>query len=154
MELNKKISIEQFAAFLDRNLPEDEMQAVATAIDSSREYSDILGEVMHVDDVTDKYMSQSEVYSDTLPDIDFELPIVPELVKTPDVIDVTAVEDTESETVELINDDVRLTLASEETESTPSSLCLSETQVESSSFCNILDMEQQTEDINDFTDLA
>lgn len=153
MELNNNISIEQFAAFLDGNLPEDEMQAVATAIDSTVEYSDILGDAMLVDDAVDEYMNQSDVY-DVLPDTDFDLPIIPELVKTSDVIELAYINDTESDTVEFQKDDVNIMMASGEVESTANNYCHYEAQLEHHSSCGTFDMEQQTEDVNDFTDLV
>lgn len=72
------ISVEQFAAFLDGNLSEDEMEFVATAIDNNEEYTDILNDTMDID-------SYVEMMGDDLsmPDfdlIDIDLPEIPEII--------------------------------------------------------------------------
>lgn len=149
MELKNNISIEQFAAFLDGNLPEDEMKVIETAIDSEKAYSDILGEVMLLDDAVDVDMEQSDDYSGVLSDTDFELPIVPEFVNSSDEVELTNIKDTESAVVELMQGDVHLTLAPEEIESTANGSWHSEAQVENHSSCDNVDMEQQIEDAND-----
>ena len=73
------ISIEQFAAFLDGNLPETEMQAVASAIDGNSDLTAILGEVMSVDETIDPLDGTTDFLAEeTLPDEDdFILPDIP-----------------------------------------------------------------------------
>lgn len=147
--MNKNISIEQFAAFLDGNLPEDELQVVEAAIDSQKVYSDILGEVMQVDDSIAESMDQSAICPDMLSDIDFELPIVPEFVLPSDVVELTNLNDSESVAVEFLKDDVHIAMASEETGIAANCSCHCESQVNNPSSCDNLDMEQQAEDVND-----
>lgn len=154
MELNNNISIEQYAAFLDGNLPDYEMQVIEDAINSDKAYSDILCEVMQVDDVVDEYLDQFGVSPDVLPDMDFDLPIIPEIAKTPDVLDIAAVENMDSVDVELLKDDVHLTLASEETEIAAISPGIREVQLENPSLCDTFGMEHHMEDENDIIDLA
>lgn len=105
-ETMNNISIEQFAAFLDGNLPEEEMQSVAMAIDANEEYSDILGNVMQVDDTTDVYMAQPELLDMDFLDSDFELPVVPELVMSDDMVELSLAHPEESDTVMVENADV------------------------------------------------
>lgn len=73
------ISIEQFAAFLDGNLPEAEMQAVAAAIDGNPDFTAILGEVLNVDDAIAPLDGSTDFFAEeTLPDEeDFILPEIP-----------------------------------------------------------------------------
>ena len=72
------ITIERFAAFLDGNLPQEEMQHVADLIDSTPLYNDILGEVMSVDDTIDDMLSSgTDIFTETFPDVDVVLPEIP-----------------------------------------------------------------------------
>ena len=73
------ISIEQFAAFLDGNLPEAEMQAVAAAIDGDPDFTAILGEVLNVDEAIAPLDGTTDFFDgETLPDEeDFILPDIP-----------------------------------------------------------------------------
>ena len=75
----KPISIEQFAAFLDGNLPETEMQAVASAIDGNPDFTAILGEVLNVDEAIVPLDGTTDFFDgETLPDEeDFILPEIP-----------------------------------------------------------------------------
>ena len=75
----KPISIEQFAAFLDGNLPETEMQAVASAIDGNPDFTAILGEVLNVDDTINPLDETTDFFAgETLPDEEnFVLPEIP-----------------------------------------------------------------------------
>lgn len=73
------ISIEQFAAFLDGNLPEAEMQAVASAIDGNPDFTAILGEVLNVDEAIAPLDGTTDFFDgETLPDEEnFVLPEIP-----------------------------------------------------------------------------
>lgn len=84
------VTIEQFAAFLDGNLSEPDMQAVASAIDARQDLSAILREVIKVDDATAPFAGMSNPYAD-LPmpeDEDFVLPIIPSPAPSSDTIPV------------------------------------------------------------------
>lgn len=84
------VTIEQFAAFLDGNLSEPDMQAVASAIDARQDLSAILREVIKVDDATAPLAGMSNPYAD-LPmpeDEDFVLPIIPSPAPSSDTIPV------------------------------------------------------------------
>lgn len=71
----KHLSLEQFAAFLDGNLPEADMQAVASAIDADPASTAVLGKTMMVDDLADWYAGQPEVMAESLAaEGDFVLP--------------------------------------------------------------------------------
>ena len=76
------ISIESFAAFLDGNLSEDEMQRVADYIDADNDCSDILKDVMRVDQRTDFYTSHPELLTNEMPGMDIELPEILNTVET------------------------------------------------------------------------
>lgn len=76
------ISIESFAAFLDGNLSEAEMQRVADYIDANNDCSDILKDVMTVDQRTDYYTSHPELLTNEMPGMDIELPEILNTVKT------------------------------------------------------------------------
>lgn len=82
------ISIEKFAAFLDGNLPEDEMLSIETAIDGNTEYTDILGEAMSVDDSVNMMLPQADYQAEPFADMDIVLPAIP----LPDVTDDVEVE--------------------------------------------------------------
>ncbi|MGM9712606.1 MAG: hypothetical protein ACI3Y5_00590 [Prevotella sp.] len=79
------ISIEKFAAFLDGNLPEDEMLSIETAIDGNAEYSDILSEVMSVDDSVSTMLPQADYQAEPFADMDIVLPVIPLPAVTDDV---------------------------------------------------------------------
>lgn len=69
------LSLEQFAAFLDGNLSEADMQAVASAIDADPACSTVLGKTMMVDDLADWYAGQPEDMAESLAaEGDFVLP--------------------------------------------------------------------------------
>ncbi|MGN1214184.1 MAG: hypothetical protein ACI4TR_04745 [Bacteroidaceae bacterium] len=76
------ISIESFAAFLDGNLSEAEMQRVADYIDANNDYSDILKDVMTVDQRTDYYTNHPELLTNEMPGMDIELPEILSTVET------------------------------------------------------------------------
>lgn len=75
----KPISIEKFAAFLDGNLPETELQAVASAIDGNPDFTAILGEVLNVDDAINPLNETTDFFAgEALPDEEnFVLPEIP-----------------------------------------------------------------------------
>lgn len=79
------ISIEKFAAFLDGNLPEDEMLSIGTAIDGNTEYTDILGEAMSVDDSVNMMLPQADYQAEPFADMDIVLPAIPFPAVTDDV---------------------------------------------------------------------
>ena len=87
------ISIESFAAFLDGNLSEDEMQRVADYIDADNDCSDILKDVMRVDQRTDFYTSHPELLTNEMPGMDIELPEILNTVETETVDLEYAIED-------------------------------------------------------------
>lgn len=82
------ISIEKFAAFLDGNLPDDEMQGMETAIGESALYTDILGEVMEVDDTVELLTANGDDLAALSADTDLALPEIP----LPEDMDEVAVE--------------------------------------------------------------
>lgn len=74
MDMNH-LSLERFAAFLDGNLSEADMQAVASAIDADPASTAVLGKTMMVDDLADWYAGQPEVMAESLAaEGDFVLP--------------------------------------------------------------------------------
>lgn len=105
-EIMDNISIEQFAAFLDGNLTEEGMQDVAKMIDLNHEYTDILEEVMHVDDSVDAFMVQPEMFNDVFLDSDFDIPVVPELVMSDNMVELSLAHPEDSDTVMVENADV------------------------------------------------
>ncbi len=68
------ISIEKFAAFLDGNLPDDEMRGMEKAIEESDLYTDILGEVMEVDDTVELFTANGDELAALSADIDIVFP--------------------------------------------------------------------------------
>ncbi len=106
------ISIEQFAAFLDGNLPDDEMQIVADAIDANKEYTEILDDVMQVDETVDVYMSNPDAFKDELLDTDFDLPVIPVLPETADIVELAAASPAEVSVADTEVHDVHPTMAS------------------------------------------
>lgn len=71
------ISIERFAAFLDGNLSEADMQTVATAIDADKSLSDILGTAIEVDDEAELLIAQTDAWQEDILNMDFDLPEIP-----------------------------------------------------------------------------
>lgn len=106
------ISIEQFAAFLDGNLPDDEMQIVADAIDGNKEYTEILDDVMQVDETVDVYMSNPDTFQNELLDSDFDLPVIPVVPETADIVELAVVNPAEVSAVDTDVHDVHLAMAS------------------------------------------
>lgn len=110
------ISIEKFAAFLDGNLPDDEMQIVADAIDANKEYTEILNDVMQVDETVDVYMSHPDAFQDELLDSDFDLPVIPVVPEAADVVELVAADSAEVNVADTDVHDVHLAMASETTD--------------------------------------
>jgi len=71
------ISIERFAAFLDGNLPEKEMQDVADIIDSDRNYMDVVSATIDIDNMVEVIADDTNVLPEELCDMDFEFPVIP-----------------------------------------------------------------------------
>ena len=146
------ISIEQFAAFLDGNLPVAEMEETAMAIDSSEEYSGILGEVMHVDDSVEAYMNQPEILQDEIPVTDFDLPVVPVLAGISDSVELSVVNTEETGVVE--TEDVHLAMVSENADNTDD---IDASHLEESPIMtpdDVCDMGLQSDEIIDLGDFA
>ena len=74
------ISIEQFAAFLDGNLPEVDLQAVAAAIDADPELTSVLGDILQVDEASEPLDGMPAAVPDELltDEAAFCLPEIPE----------------------------------------------------------------------------
>ena len=74
------ISIEQFAAFLDGNLPEADLQAVAAAIDADHELTSVLGDILQVDEASEPLDGMPAAVPDELltDEAGFCLPEIPE----------------------------------------------------------------------------
>lgn len=74
------ISIEQFAAFLDGNLPEADLQAVAAAIDADPELTSVLGDILQVDEASEPLDGMLAAVPDELltDEAAFCLPEIPE----------------------------------------------------------------------------
>lgn len=72
----KDVSIEQFAAFLDGNLPEDEMAAMEVAIDGSERLSGILDDAMDIEDYMDLQPQSAFELPEEIASMDFELPVI------------------------------------------------------------------------------
>lgn len=99
------ISIEKFAAFLDGNLPVEEMQHISAVIDGNEMYAEILGDVMHVDDAVEAIESQSDILPEELQYMDFDLPVIPLNPDIDNSVELIAVNADESDTAEIVADD-------------------------------------------------
>ena len=151
---NNNLTIEQFAAFLDGNLSDDDMQMVSATIDGSPEYAAILSDVMSVDDSIEVMSGYDNILPDELQGMDFDLPIIPEMSDSSALVELTSIENPESDTVEILNDNVNITMASDKIEDIVIDSCHGEALAESPSIDEPFDMDQQPEDSNDFFDLA
>lgn len=152
--LNNNLTIEQFAAFLDGNLSDDDMQIVSATIDANPEYAAILSDVMSVDDSVEVMSGYDNILPDELLNMDFDLPIVPDLSDSSAMVELASIEKPESDTVEILNDDVNITMASDKIDDVVNTSCHGEALAESPSIDEPFDMDQQPEDTNDFFDLA
>lgn len=72
----KDISIEQFAAFLDGNLSEEEAAAVEVAIDGNGQLSGILDDAMNIEDYMDFQPESAFELPEEIASMDFELPVI------------------------------------------------------------------------------
>ena len=70
------ITIEQFAAFLDGNLSEDETAAMEVAIDGSEQLSGILDDAMNIEDYMDLQPESAFELPEEIALMDFELPVI------------------------------------------------------------------------------
>lgn len=102
------LSIERFAAFLDGNLNEEDMQDVAAAIDSSNEFSDILKETIQIDELVDLYENNLELLQNEVFDEEFELPIIPNFIHESNSVELSSVSSEESDTIILDKDDTEV----------------------------------------------
>lgn len=118
-EILDNLSIERFAAFLDGNLNEEDMQEVATAIDSSNEFSDILRETMQIDELVDSYESHPELLQNEVLDTDFDLPVISVFSESPEEMKLSVVNSGNSAIEFNQNEEIHLSLASEQTGSAP-----------------------------------
>lgn len=76
LEAIDNISIEQFAAFLDGNMEDSELQYVADAIDTSENLAGMLGGAMAAEDTLEELLSQENVVPEELLAMDFDIPEV------------------------------------------------------------------------------
>lgn len=149
------ISIEQFAAFLDGNLPEDDMQSVSSIIDADKEYSDILGDVMHIDDTVDTYTSMPDAYADEIPDMDFDLPLIPVTsVAAEDTVELHFANAPESDNVEIHCANAASITPHDNLGNDDDPLLCSYTEPQTSVCDDAYDIDQHTDNDIDFTDLA
>lgn len=103
------ISIEKFAAFLDGNLAEEEMRTVEMAIDTNSGYSDIIRDILNIEDSVDLYLQQDNLIPEELLDPNLELPVVPVPSIADDFIETFAENKENSGTVEFIEEDKFIT---------------------------------------------
>ena len=148
------ISIEQFAAFLDGNLPDDEMQIVADAIDGNKEYTEILGDVMQVDETVDVYMSNPGAFRDELSDTDFDLPVIPVVPETADIVELAVANPAEVSVVDTEIHDAHLDEASTTTGCTEDLIGSHPIEPQVPASDDSYDVSQQADEIMDFIDLA
>lgn len=112
-DILENISIEQFAAFLDGNLKEEDMQSVAATIDVNKELSDILSEVMLVDESVDLYANHLDMLQSEMPDMDFDLPVIPILAESTETVELSVVS-TDNSTIEFMQTEgMHLSIASD-----------------------------------------
>lgn len=125
-EAMNNISIEQFAAFLDGNLPEEDMQQVALSIDADKELSGILADAMQVDESVDEYMNHPDALQADIQNMDFDLPVIPVFAETADEVTLALADSPGS--VELIADDdsdIHLAAAAESSDDAAETTCVS-----------------------------
>ena len=68
------ISIEEFAAYLDGNLSDDEMQRVSSVIENDEAMQDIAVNNLSIEDALSHYESSEFTLPDELTSLDFEIP--------------------------------------------------------------------------------
>ncbi|MCQ2078051.1 MAG: hypothetical protein MJZ20_13675 [Bacteroidaceae bacterium] len=111
--MSDDISIEKFAAFLDGNLQDEDMQEIVLAIDSNKEYSDILDDVIHVDDSVEIYTNQPDILQNEIFEQDFDLPVIPSLLDTSDAVELSIANSEVASILDSSEDDAQIILASE-----------------------------------------
>lgn len=151
---NNNISIEQYAAFLDGNLSEEDMQAVAMAIDSDKEYSDILGEAMHVDESVEVYMNRPEDWQDEILDTDFDLPVVPLPVDAADVVELSVANPAEPDVVEVGKSDIRLAALSDPIEGVDGIAAPQQAESQLTPSSDVCDMDSPSDEAMDMVDFT
>lgn len=105
--LNDKVSIEEFAAFLDGNLSEEDMMAVSAVIDSDEHLVQILDSTIESDDSLNAIMPTEEVViPDILNDSDFELPEI--TINTDDEVVLLAAAEHDDVELRAVSDDVKI----------------------------------------------
>lgn len=147
------ISIEEFAAFLDGNLSNDDMRKVGDAIDANKEYSVIMSDVMEVNDSVEVYSTQQDTLSAEIPDVDYNLPELPISLSSQDTVDLVPVQSAEPVLTNVENNDISLIMASEtqEIQDESSNSCCSEIHSLSSyEDCAMTAAQEETIDFNDF----
>lgn len=78
--IDMDITMEQFAAFLDGNLTEEDMQSVSAAIDGDERLTSVLHSAMDCDDTLESYTSEDMQLPEALLDPDFDLPVITTVV--------------------------------------------------------------------------
>lgn len=71
---NPSISIEKFAAFLDENLPQDEMQNISSTIEHDEDLKAILDTSYMIDTTLENDISDDVQIPDDIANLDFDLP--------------------------------------------------------------------------------
>lgn len=71
---NPSVSIEKFAAYLDGNLPEDEMQRISSLIENDNVLKSILDVSEQIDASLEEYSSNGLQIPEYIINLDFELP--------------------------------------------------------------------------------
>lgn len=71
---NPSISIEKFAAFLDGNLPQDEMQNISSTIEHDEALKAILDTSDMIDTTLENYISDDVQIPDEIANLEFNLP--------------------------------------------------------------------------------
>lgn len=148
------ISIEQFAAFLDGNLPDDEMQIVADAIDANEEYTEILNDVMQVDETVDVYMSNPDAFQDELLDSEFDLPIIPVVPEVADIVELSVANPVEVNVANTGVHDVHLAMASEAADTPEDPLVSHPIESQATASVDGCDISQQPDETFDLIDLT
>lgn len=113
-ETMNDVTLEQFAAFLDGNLSNDDTQTVSDAIDTNKDYSSILSDIMEINDTVDMYSAQQDSLLSEMPGFDYDLPVLPVSLNSQDSVDLAPVDSAEPVLVNVQDEDVSLCMATEE----------------------------------------
>lgn len=103
---DNKVSIEQFAAFLDGNLSEEDMQNISAAIDANPEFTTILSDVMSVNDSLDFLSEHENILPDELQNMDFEIPEILSPSLTDTTVDLYMADAEDESSPQLLSTDV------------------------------------------------